>query len=135
LIDEDLVIKQESKDLNIDVEYNEKIAFEIAKQHKSDTVVYVNNNRIFSGVQNALNRKIALNILEIISDEYNCKLKGGTLIFDSPINSEYILSKIEEWEIKNVIVPPALPKDEQYLEILKEKGINIFVTPNRYHKY
>jgi phosphoribosylaminoimidazolecarboxamide formyltransferase/IMP cyclohydrolase len=45
------------------------------------------------------------------------------------------LSKIEEWEIKNVIVPPALPKDEQYLEILKEKGINIFVTPNRYHKY
>ncbi|MGM0641217.1 MAG: hypothetical protein ACQESN_07345 [Thermotogota bacterium] len=135
LIDGDLVVKQESRDLNLDIEYDEKIAFEIAKQHKSDTIVYVNGNKIYSGVQGALNRKIALNILDIIADEYQGEIKEGTLIFDSPINSDYIIKKIEDWNIKNVIVPPALPKDEQYLEILKEKGINIFVTPNRYHKY
>lgn len=134
-IDEDLVIKQESKDLSIDLDYDEKIAFEIAKEHKSDTIVYVNGNKIYSGVQGALNRKIALNILEIISEDYDGELKGGTLIFDSPINSDYIIEKIQQWEIKNIIVPPALPKDEKYIEILKEKGINIFVTANRYHKY
>jgi phosphoribosylaminoimidazolecarboxamide formyltransferase/IMP cyclohydrolase len=135
IIDEDIVIKQEYKNLIIDSDDYSKLAFEIAKMHKSDSIVYLKGNRIYSGNQSSLNRMIALNTLEYVLNAFDENLNTGTMIFDSPINDERIIKKLEDWNINELIVPPPLPKDKQYLETLKQKGFKIIVTPNRYHKY
>lgn len=134
-IDDDLVVKQEVIKLNPDLSEYEKIGFEIAKIHKSDTIVYLRDNKIYSGVQSLLNRNIAVDILPHIVTEAEDSITGGTVIFDSPINTDYVIEKLELWDIEKVILPPALPKDEKYIEMLKEKGINVIVTAKRYHRY
>jgi len=135
IVDEDVVIKQEYKSLELNESEVEKIGFEVAKKHKSDTIVYCKDNFIFSGVQNSLNRKVAIKILESIVEDFEIKIEGGTLIFDSPINSDFVVDKIRSFKIEKIIIPSSLPKDEIYLDTLRKEGIKVVVTTKRYHKY
>jgi len=135
IVDRDLVVKQDIKDIFIDVEETEKIGFEIAKIHKSDTAVYINDRVIISGVQSALNREIAVGIIDAISSDLDQKIEGGTFIFDSPINSDKVIEYLIGKNISKVIIPPALPVDSKYIDILKNNNINVIITSRRYHRY
>lgn len=134
-VDGDLVVKQECKKIKVELPDVETIGFEVARLHRSDTIVYIKNNKIYSGVQNALNRKVALKVLEEIVEEAGDVIENGTLIFDSPVNSEFVIEKILDWKIEKIVVPPALPKDEKYLETISNHEVNVVVTGRRYHRY
>lgn len=135
VIDEDIIIKQEFIDLKIDLNNKEEVAFEIAKKHKSDTVVYVKGNKIYSGIQSALNRNVALITLEEVVKHFDDTIEKGLIILDSPINSEKIINIIINWKIEKVIIPSPLPKEDNYINTLKENNVQVVVTPRRFHKY
>jgi phosphoribosylaminoimidazolecarboxamide formyltransferase/IMP cyclohydrolase len=135
IVDGDLVVKQNYQEIALDLPPSEQLAFEVAKIHKSDTVVFVKNNLICSGNQSCLNREIALNALENTLEKIEALPKEGTIIFDSPINSEKVNDTILNWKVEKVIVPPTLPGYEKYLNALEEKGVTLVVTQGRYHRY
>lgn len=138
VIDDDLVVKQKSINLASDVDTFsdiEKIAFEVAKIHRSDTVVYIKDNKIYCGNQACVDREISLNILSNIMERFEENFSQGTLIFDSSINSEKIVNLILEKDIKKVIIPPHLPAYSKYLDELKEKNVELKITSRRYHRY
>jgi phosphoribosylaminoimidazolecarboxamide formyltransferase/IMP cyclohydrolase len=135
IVDSDLVVKQNFQEISLDLSPSEQLGFEVAKIHKSDTAVYVKNNLICSGNQSCLNREIALNALENTLEKFEVLPKEGTIIFDSPINSEKITDIILNWQVEKVIVPPTLPGYEKYLNDLEEKGVTLLVTQGRYHRY
>lgn len=135
IVDSDLVVKQNFQEISLDLSPSEQLGFEVAKIHKSDTAVYVKNNLICSGNQSCLNREIALNALENTLEKFEVLPKEGTIIFDSPINSEKITDAILNWKVEKVIVPPTLPGYEKYIKILEENGVTLLVTQRRYHRY
>jgi len=135
IVDGDLVVKQNFQEIALNLSPSEQLGFEIAKIHKSDTSVYVKNNLICCGNQSCLNREIALNALENTLERFEVLLKEGTIIFDSPINSEKITDAILNWQVEKVIVPPTLPGYEKYIKILEENGVTLLVTQRRYHRY
>jgi phosphoribosylaminoimidazolecarboxamide formyltransferase/IMP cyclohydrolase len=111
------------------------MGFEVAREHKSDSVVYIKGNKIYSGIQSALNRNYALILLQAIVSDLGNTLEGGTIIFDSAINSENLVNKIKELKIERVIVPPALPSDAKFLSELAQSHIDVVTTQARYHRY
>ncbi|HOB15978.1 MAG TPA: hypothetical protein PK894_04035 [Defluviitoga sp.] len=138
VIEDDLVVKQKSINLTVDTEAFtdvEKIAFEVAKIHRSDTVVYIKDNKIYSGNQACVDRKIALNILNNILKQFEEEPSRGTIIFDSSINSEEIVNMLQEWKIEKVIIPPHLPAYGKFLNELKNNNVEIITTSRRYHRY
>lgn len=138
VIDDDLVVKQKSINLASDVDTFsdiEKIAFEVAKIHRSDTVVYIKDNKIYCGNQSCIDREIALSILSNILDQFEENLFQGTIIFDSSINSDKIVDIILEKHIEKVIIPPHLPAYSRYLDELKDQKVELKITSRRYHRY
>ncbi|HPA93099.1 MAG TPA: hypothetical protein PLI39_04200 [Petrotogaceae bacterium] len=135
IIDQDLVVIQEYRDISIDDREEIKTAFEVAREHKSDSVVYIKGNKIYSGIQSALNRNYALILLQTIVSDLGNTLEGGTIIFDSAINSENLVNKIKELKIEKVIVPPALPSDAKFLSELAQNHVEVITTQARYHRY
>ena len=135
IIEGDLVIKQNSLKFSPNTTLVEKIAFEVSKNHKSDTIVYVKDNKIYSGNQSCLNREIALLSLEQILELAEETPMGGTMILDSTVNSEKIVERLLEWNIKKIIVPPNLPGYETYVKELENNGVEVLSTSRRYHKY
>lgn len=135
IIDGDLLVKQNYLDVYMDLSSTEKLAFEVAKIHKSDTVVYVKDNLICSGNQSCLNREIALNALELTLQRFEIVPQKGIIIFDSPVNSDQIVQKLLDWNIAKIIVPSSLPGYEKYSKLLEDNGINIITSQRRYHRY